>query len=344
MFKKENISNTLNWILFVALFATSATYLSEFPIFKNIWISPLIIAIILWMIYANTLRSKLPKEWGTWILFSTKTLLRLAIVFYGFRLTFQNIAEVGFSWILVSFLIVFSTFLIWYFFWTKVLKLDREITILTSAWSAICWAAAVLATEPVLKSKPYKATIAVSTVVLFWTIAMFLYPFLYKIWIIDFNPKEMGIYLWWTLHEVANVVAWWNAIGQETADVAVIVKMIRVMLLAPFLLILWLWISNFLKKDEKNKNKKISLNIPWFAIWFIIIIWFNSFDFLPKNIVWTINNIDTFALTMAMTALWMETNINKFKWVWMKPIYLALILFIWLIFWGYFITKLSMNF
>ncbi len=340
-FSKKNKYHTLHGILFVALFATSATYISEFSFFQNIGISPLIIAIILGMIYANSLRWHLPKEWGAGIIFSTKNLLRLAIIFYGFRLTFQNIAEVGISGILISSIIVITTFILGYIIWTKVLKLDRDITILTSAWSAICWAAAVLATEWVLQSKAYKSAIAVSTVVLFGTFAMFLYPYLYSQGFLDLDSSWMGMYIWWTLHEVAHVVAAWNALWDDVSQTAVIVKMIRVMILAPFLIIIGLWISSLVQNNKKKEKTKIM--IPWFAVWFIAVAGFNSLDLLPKGLVDTINNIDTFILTMSMAALWMETSISKFKWVWMKPIYLATILFLWLLFWGYYITKLIMH-
>ena len=99
-----------------------------------------------------------------------------------------------------------------------------------------------------------------------------------------------------------------------------------------------------LKGYNKVKNQKTKIAIPWFAIWFIAVAGFNSFDLLPLSIVNGINQLDTFLLTMAMTALGMETNVKKFKGVGMKPIYLAFILFIWLIFGGYFITKFAVNF
>jgi uncharacterized integral membrane protein (TIGR00698 family) len=341
MFQKENRNNTLSGILFVALFAMSATYLGEFSFFQHLGISPLIIGIVLGMIYANTLRSKLPKEWCSGILFSTKTLLRLGIILYGFRITFYNIEAVGFSGIATSAMVVISTFIIGYIVGTQWLKLDKETTILTSAGSSICGAAAVLATEPVLNSEPHKSAIAVSTVVVFGTIAMFLYPFLYKMGLIPLTPEQMGIYIGGTLHEVAHVVAAGNALGTEASQTAVIVKMIRVMMLAPFLVFLGLWLlqsSHSIVKKQKNK-----IMIPWFAVWFIVVAGFNSLDLLPQTLVTNINAIDTFLLTMAMSALGMETSIEKFKNVGMKPIYLASILFLWLIFGGFYIVKVSLS-
>lgn len=340
MFAKENRSNTISGILFVSLFAMSATYLSDFAIFKHLAISPLIIGIVLGMIYANTLRNKLPKEWTPGIIFSTKTLLRVGIILYGFRLTFQNIEAVGIAGIVTSTCVVTSTFIIGYLVGTKILKLDRDTTILTTVGSSICGAAAVLATEPVLNAEPYKSAIAVSTVIIFGTTAMFLYPFLYKAGLIPLSPQEVGIYIGGTIHEVAHVVAAGNAIGPETAKTAVIVKMIRVMLIAPFLLILGFWLAKS-SKDIVTKQKT-KITVPWFAVFFILVAGFNSFNLLPLNLVADIKAIDTFLLTMAMTALGMETSKDKFKNVGMKPIYLAAILFLWLIFGGFYIVKFAL--
>ena len=151
----------------------------------------------------------------------------------------------------------------------------------------------------------------------------------------------MGVYIGGTLHEVAHVVAAGNALGEEASQTAVIVKMIRVMTLAPFLVFLGIWLlqsSQGIANKQKNK-----IMIPWFAVWFIVVAGFNSLDLLPQTVVCNINAIDTFLLTMAMSALGMETSIEKFKNVGMKPIYLASILFVWLMFGGFYIVKISLS-
>jgi uncharacterized integral membrane protein (TIGR00698 family) len=323
-------------ILFVFIFALVATLLSELSFFKDLGISPLIVGILLGMIYANSVKKYFSNNFDKGIVFCTKTVLRVGIVLYGFRLTFQNLQDVGIQGILIAFLIVFTTFIFGYIFGTKVLKLDSEITILTSAGSAICGAAAVLATESVLKSPAYKSAIAVSSVVVFGTIAMFLYPFLYKLGVLGFDEQNMGVYIGATLHEVAHVVGSAEALGVDISKNAVIVKMIRVMMLAPFLLILSFWLLKTTVSANKNKTKII---IPWFAVLFIFVVGFNSFDFLPSQIVISINHLDNFALTMAMSALGMQTSFDKFKKVGLKPVYLSSVLFLWLIFVGYFFVS-----
>lgn len=334
-FSKKNRKNTFSGIGFVAIFAFSALYLSEIQFFKELHLSPLIIGIVLGIIYANSLKNKIPVEWQTGITFSTKTILRTAIVFYGFRLTFQEIADVGLAGMIIATIMLITTFIIGVYVGTKFLGIDKETAILTASGSSVCGAAAVLATEPVVKAKPYQSAIAVSTVVLFGTLSMFLYPMLYKMGIFNMDNSTFGIYIGATLHEVANVVAAGNGVSEETAHSAVIVKMTRVMMIAPLLVIIGLWLS----KTNKKKNSGKKMVFPWFAIGFIIVIAINSLITFPDTIIDTINTIDTFMLTMAMSALGMGTYLEKFKGAGSKPILLAFIMFLWLFIGGYFITN-----
>lgn len=167
---------------------------------------------------------------------------------------------------------------------------------------------------------------------------MFVYPILYRNGVFDLTAKEMGIFAGSTIHEVAHVVGAGNAMGKEVSDSAIIVKMIRVMMLVPVLLIISYSVMRAaLKNGDREGRGKISL--PWFAILFLVVIGFNSFDLLPAALVDFINTFDTFLLTMAMTALGAETSIDKFKKAGFKPFLLAFILFVWLIGGGYCLAK-----
>lgn len=332
----EKRSSMLHGVLLIALFSCAAFYIGDFPFFKNLSFSPLIIGIILGMLYANSLRNHLPETWVPGILFSSKQLLRLGIILYGFRLTFQNIVEVGGPAILIDAIIVVITIVggVWI---GRLMKMDKDVALLTSVGSGICGAAAILGAEATIKTKPYKTAVAVSTVVIFGTVSMFLYPVLYRNGILTLTPDQMGIYTGATLHEVAHAVGAGNAMGKEISDVAVIVKMIRVILLVPALLAIGFFVAkSAVQGTEKGKQK---LTIPWFAFGFLAVIGFNSFDLLPSGVVDFINNLDTFLLTMAMTALGAETSIDKFKKAGAKPFVLALILYGWLLGGGYLLVK-----
>lgn len=333
----EKRSSELHGILLIALFACAAFYIGEIPFLVNMSISPMIIGIVLGMIYANSLRNHLPATWVPGIVFCSKKILRLGIILYGFRLTLSDIAEVGLPGITVDCIVVIVTILggVWI---GKLLKMDSETALLTSVGSGICGAAAVLGAESTIQTKPYKTAVAVATVVIFGTIAMFLYPIGYRTGLFDLDPQQMGIFAGSTLHEVAHAVGAGNAMGPDVSNNAVIVKMIRVMLLVPVLLVLAWWVaSKRARNGQAGKGGKVS--IPWFAIGFLAVICFNSLDLLPQTVVDGINYFDTFLLTMAMAALGAETSFDKFKKAGAKPFILAFILFIWLIGGGYCMAK-----
>ncbi len=177
--------------------------------------------IVLGMVYANTLRRDFPVTWNPGVTFAAKKILRLAIILYGFRITFQQIGDVGVVGLTVAVVMLTSTFLLGVLAGTKLFGLDRDTAMLTAAGSSICGAAAVLATEPVLKSEPQKSATAVSTVVLFGTISMFLYPMLYGLGVIHLAPAEYGVYVGGSVHEVAQVVAAGGAIpGRRTTPLS----------------------------------------------------------------------------------------------------------------------------
>jgi len=347
-FSAQNRKGTLSGILFVAIFASAATMIANIGPIHALGISPLVIGIVMGIFYANTLHNHIPNEWGSGITFSGKKILRFAIVFYGFRITFQQIAEVGIDGFLVSLIMLSSTFLLGSYLGMKFFKMDRDTSMLTAAGASVCGAAAVLATEPVLKAQEHKTAIAVSMVVLFGTISMFLYPVMYATIIepatgfFHMTTQEFGIYVGGTIHEVAQVVAVpASIVGAPTdmANSAVIVKMTRVIMIAPLLIILGLWLSLQAKRNGATADG-VKVVIPWFAVYFIGMAGFNSLGVVPQSIVAIINSIDTFLLTMAMTALGMGTIFSKFKGLGLAPLYTAGSMFIWLVIGGFIVTKL----
>lgn len=350
-FSPEKRAGTMSGILFVAIFAAAATFIAELGPVKALGLSPLVIGIVMGIFYANTLHNKLPSAWESGITFSAKKILRFAIVFYGFRITFQQIGEVGMEGFLVSLIMLSTTFMLGTWLGHKVFGMDRDTSMLTASGAAVCGAAAVLATEPVLKAEEHKTAIAVSMVVLFGTISMFLYPVLYTAvfehasGFLHMTAREFGIYVGGTIHEVAQVVAVPASIPNasvEMANSAVIVKMTRVIMIAPMLIVLGFYLSYSAKK-EGGLAGEVKLVIPWFAVYFIMVAGFNSLHLVPENVVSVINEMDTFLLTMAMTALGMGTRFSKFKGLGLAPIYTALAMFGWLVIGGFIITKLICN-
>lgn len=334
----ERRASKLHGILLITLFSFAAFYIADFEFVKRLSLSPLIVGIVLGILYANSLRNHLPQTWVPGVTFCTKFVLRAGIILYGFRLTYQQVMQIGLPAIVIDTIIVLFTIIIGVIV-GRMLKMDRDISLLTSTGSAICGAAAVLGAEPIVRSEPHKTAVAVSTVVIFGTLSMFLYPVLYRSGVFDLTPEQMGLYTGATLHEVAHVAGAGNAMGEAISDPAVIVKMIRVLLLAPALLVMSIVLARIPAKSAGTTECRRRVTIPWFAVGFVIVIAFNSLNLLPRETVDAINTFDTFLLTMAMTALGAETSIDKFKKAGSRPFVLALILYAWLVIGGYLLVK-----
>ncbi|MGP1560464.1 MAG: YeiH family protein [Helicobacteraceae bacterium] len=331
------MKKTYKGVLLTLLISLGAYSLSYTDFFSQLGISTVIIGIILGFILGNITPPAIGAAFTEGVSFTSKKILRLGVILYGFGISFHQILDLGWAGAVASSVVVASTVILGTLVGIKVLRLDRELSVLISSGAAICGAAAVMATSSTIKASVYKASVAVGTVVIFGTIAMFLYPFLYKHGFVDLSERAMGIYIGATIHEVAHVVAAGNQLSSLAAQDAITVKMMRVILLVPFLLAIPLF---FKSADLKKKR----LEIPWFAFMFLGAIGINSAVDLGKNALELIKTLDILLLTMAMSALGFETTIKKVKDVGFKPFLLAGILFFWLIVGGFYIVKLSLSF
>lgn len=320
-------------ILLTSFIAGIATYISSTSWMRQLGLSTLTIAIILGIILGNTCFKLIAPSCGNGVDYSKNILLRLGIILYGFRITFQQIYNIGWQGIAIDITIVSVIFCCGFYMGYKLFNLDKKTAALIGAGSAICGAAAVMATEPVVRAQAHKVSLAVATVVIFGTISMFLYPLCFSY--LNMSETQYGMYAGSTIHEVAQVVAAGNAVGETATANAVIVKMFRVMLLVPFLLIL----SATFKLKAANRQSGCFKNIPWFAIMFIVASGINSLNFISPESIKTIEIISTFLLAMAMSALGLRTHISAIRQAGIKPLGLALVLFLILISLGYVLSK-----
>ncbi len=303
---------------------------------RIVGLSSLTLAILLGMILGNTLYPNFSEQLSDGVNFAKGQILRLAIIFYGFKLTLTQVASVGMPAVMTDALVLTSTFLLTYWLGTKWLKVDKQTTLLIGSGASICGAAAVIAAEPVVKAEAHKVTIAIATVVVFGTIAMLLYPFLYQLgWLQPWlNAQQYGIYTGSTIHEVAQVVVAGNAVSTEVGNTAVVTKMIRVMMLAPFLLILsfTLTIGSSKNGEKPSLIKRVQqVKVPWFAFIFILVVLLHTWVPMTASFERSMVILDDVLLTMAMFALGLTTHLSAIKQAGVKPLILGAIMFAWLI-------------
>ena len=140
------------------------------------------------------------------------------------------------------------------------------------------------------------------------------------------------------------MVAAGRAVTDAAANTAVITKMVRVMMLAPFLIVLSAYLA---RRPESAAGEgaeehgeviesasKRRIVIPWFALGFVAVAAVNSALALPRSLVTSAISLDTFILAMAMAALGVTTHVSAIRTAGIKPLGLAALLFGWLIFGG----------
>tara|TARA_R110000744_G_scaffold93589_8_gene180801 strand:- start:1674 stop:2864 length:1191 start_codon:yes stop_codon:yes gene_type:complete len=333
----------LRWwlgLLLVVSIAFFATYLSHVPVIRQAGLGSLTIGIVLGIVTGNSFFSRIAARTDVGVDYAKSTLLKAGVVLFGFRITFAQVAEVGWQGAVTDIAVLSLTFWMAVQLGKHVFKLDEQTTILIGAGSSICGAAAVMATEPVIKAQAHKVSVAVATVVVFGTLSMFIYPLMYGY--LGLSEYAYGIFVGSTIHEVAQVVAAGSAVSPGAADVAVIEKMLRVMMLAPFLVLLSVWQNRKTAKAmvqstvaQPRDFKKTNIMIPWFSVLFVIASGVNSTQMLSGYITEQIVQLDSILLTVAMVALGLRTHIGAIRQAGVKPLLLAGCLFLFLTLGGY---------
>ncbi len=334
-------------ILLSLCIALCSLLLASIPWLQIHAIGPLTLAILLGILLGNSLYPKIAHASASGVLFSRQRLLQLGIILYGFKLTFADIAHIGVQGAVIDALILTTTFALAWVVGRKFFKLDTNTVIMIGAGSSICGAAAVMATGPVLRGRAEQVSVAVSTVLVFGTISMLIYPALFQ-WnaswhFLPATAEGFGVYTGSTVHEVAQVVAAAQFLGDATANTAVIAKMVRVMMLAPFLVLLSLYVTRAKASHQNSEalhaEQKPKITIPWFALIFIAVAGLNSLSIVPQGIVASAVSLDTLLLSMAMSALGLSTHCSAIKKAGCKPLLLGAILFAWLVIGGGLINR-----
>jgi len=327
--RAQRILRLLPGLLLAAGLAALALGLSRWPLLSASGLGVMTLAIVLGMALGHTGYRHLAPRCGPGIDLARSRLLRLGIVLYGARLTFQDVAEVGLAGVLIAVLVMGCTLMLAVWLGRR-LGLEPSTALLIGAGSGICGVAAVMATQSLARARETEVAMAVTTVVLFGTLAMLLYPWLYTQ--LGMSAHDFGLYAGATIHEVAQVVVVGEQVGGAAARAAVIEKMLRVMMLAPFLLLLpftgWL---------QARPQTPRSAAPPLFALGFVAVIACNSLGGLPAAWRPGLLLADSVLLTMAMAAIGLHTRLDALRHSGAGPLRLAGALFVFLVLGGWLI-------
>ncbi|CUH76479.1 hypothetical protein TRM7557_00919 [Tritonibacter multivorans] len=242
------------------------------------------------------------------VAFSARSLLRLGVALLGVRVSMMVLAGLGLPLIALTIGGVVATIgfglLVARFFGHQ-----WRFALLTAGSVAICGASAAMAIGAILPRdgrSEERLIFTVMGVTVLSTIAMIAYPILSNY--LEFNHIQAGVFLGGTIHDVAQVVGAGFSISEETGDTATLVKLIRVSMLAPVVLVASLLIRAYV--SEKSDGKQPPL-LPGFVIAFIVLAGLNSFGVIPEALANTLSDASRWLLLIAIAAVGMKSNLKQ---------------------------------
>ncbi|MEW9672197.1 YeiH family protein [Ammoniphilus sp. 3BR4] len=304
-------------LLLTFCLAILASSISKLPYLSIM--GTMVIAIFLGMLWRGVM--DIPAGATAGIQFSTKYLLRAGIIIMGVRLNLESLLQASSTILVIDLLVVSFTFAV-VGYAGKAFSLDKRITILVAAGTAICGAAAIMAISPLLSSRKEHTAISIACISLLGTMGTLLYILAFQF--LPADPYQYGLFVGATLQELGHVVAAAHAGGEISSEIAILSKLGRVSLLIPIALI----VSCFFTDKREKKTSMRSLPIPWFILGFLLVSLLHSFHFIPSGLVPHLVDLSVFLLAMSMAGIGLGIVPADFKKAGIRAILVGLIGFI----------------
>ncbi|KGP92535.1 membrane protein [Pontibacillus chungwhensis BH030062] len=303
---------------FTFILAAMGILLAELPGFQ--YIGALATSILLAIVFRQAFGYPTALQPG--LQFSTKKLLRVAIILFGLKLNIDVVLNEGLGLLakgagtIIVAIVVTMVLSRW-------LKANWMISMLLAVGTGVCGAAAIAAVSPILKSKEEDTALSVGIIALVGTVFGIAYtivgPFL------PITPEQYGIWSGLSLHEIAHVALAAEPAGEDSLGMALLAKLGRVLLLIPLSFILVFWM-----RRKHHDDTQAQVNFPWFLIGFIIMSVVGTYvlgEVIPTSdsFLTGVSNITTFLLAMAMSGLGLNVSIASIKSKAMRPLVAMLI-------------------
>ncbi|MEM7224485.1 MAG: YeiH family protein [Pseudomonadota bacterium] len=241
--------------------------------------------------------------------FTARTVLRLGVALLGARISLELLVGLGPELIALVVAGVVLTILFG-FVGSKLLGRGWRLALLTGGSVAICGASAAMAIAAVLPKNEHSERNLIFTVLsvtILSTVAMIAYPLVTQLFSLD--DIETGVFLGGTIHDVAQVVGAGFSVSEETGDTATLVKLIRVTMLAPVVLVFSL-VIRAMGQAQEGEGKRPPL-VPGFVLAFLALAAINSFGVIPEFVSEALGDLSRWMLLIAIAAVGMKTSLRR---------------------------------
>ena len=305
----------MDGILYALLFAIPAYILGlYFPI-----VGGPVFGILLGMLFAKKRR---PQAVEKGIQFTGKKILQYAIILLGFEMNLFHVMEVGEQSLYVMIFTLLAAFGA-AFLVGKVLGLDRDMTSLIGAGTAICGGSAIAAVAPVIGAKDRDVVISIATIFFFNVLAVFIFPFLGHSW--GMTDTGFGMWAGTAINDTSSVVAAGYAYSHEAGAYATIVKLTRTLMIVPVCLFFSLLVMKGARSGAGFSLRRI---FPMFVLYFVLACIVNTTGILPAEVAHGLGMLGKFSIVLAMSAIGLNTDLASLVRNGARPLALGMVCWI----------------
>jgi uncharacterized integral membrane protein (TIGR00698 family) len=281
-------------------------------------ISPLTASLVIGAVLGNI--GVIPTQCDAGLKFAARHILRAGIILLGLQLSFNEVAKLGSRGFVAVIAVVAITFFGTQYF-ARLLNVSPGLGLLTATGYSICGVSAVSAMVGAVDGDEKDATYAIALVTLFGSISIFALPALGHLF--NMGNVRFGMWAGSSVHDVAQVVAGATAYSPQSLSPAVIVKLTRVVLLAPLVAIMAYRHSHIVKRKTQTQNSAKVSPLPMFIVLFLLAVAVRTTGVLSDDIITNSKHIEKTLLAMALVGLGAGVNIKKLRLLGMRPLMLG---------------------
>lgn len=273
---------------------------------------------------------------------SVLKLLPIAIVLMGAKLDFFDVMRTSGHALVASVICVAVAlgFTIWI---CRATGVAPKLGILIGVGTAICGGTAIAVTAPVIEADDEETAFAVTTITLLGLVSVFLFPLLGAA--LDMSQRDFGVWAGTAIHSTPQVVATGFAYGQTAGDIATIVKLVRVLLLAPVVVLISAWYASQKRRRQQahvTRFGSFTTLFPPFIFGFVLVALANTLHLLPdftlhlqESFLWdaqelpvtlakVVTSISGFLITMSMAGVGMGVHLRGLARVGLRALYIGI--------------------
>lgn len=256
---------------------------------------------------------KLPSSFDVGVQFTSKRILKFAIILLGASLNIGIIVSVGKTSIWVMIFTLLTCFGGGYFV-GKALGLDWKLSNLISAGTGICGGSAIAAIAPVIEADDSSIAYAMSATFLFDMAMIFLFPIAGRL--MGMSDFAFGLWTGTAVNDTSSVIATAYTFSELAGEYATMVKLTRTLAIIPTVLVFSIIMMK--KRTHETKVSVWSL-FPWFIVGFIMMSLLNTFGVISPEIALSMKSLSKFLMVMSLGAIGLSTNLAAMKKSGMRP-------------------------